>query len=56
MSTCRVTSTAHEQSNIIIEDDEPSLLMTTLETEHEEVLLNEGQNQPGKYTSVDTSI
>ncbi|GJY49669.1 zinc finger, CCHC-type containing protein [Tanacetum coccineum] len=34
------------------EDDEPSLLMTT----HEEVLLNEGQIQPGKYASGDASI
>ncbi|GKG23243.1 zinc finger, CCHC-type containing protein, partial [Tanacetum coccineum] len=36
---CRGTSTTQEQSNLILEDDEPSLLMTT----HEEVLLNEGQ-------------
>nr|GFB52278.1 zinc finger, CCHC-type [Tanacetum cinerariifolium] len=38
------------------EDDEPSLLMTTHETEHEEVLLNEGQIQPGKYASGDASM
>ncbi|GJS39678.1 zinc finger, CCHC-type containing protein [Tanacetum coccineum] len=38
--------------NLILEDDEPSLLMTT----HEEVLLNEGQIQPGKYASGDASI
>ncbi|GJX19286.1 zinc finger, CCHC-type containing protein [Tanacetum coccineum] len=37
------------KSNLILEDDEPSLLMTT----HEEVLLNEGQIQPGKYASGD---
>nr|GEW22933.1 zinc finger, CCHC-type [Tanacetum cinerariifolium] len=49
---CRGTSTTQEQSNLILEDDEPSLLMTT----HEEVLLNEGQIQPGKYTSGDTSM
>ncbi|GJY53377.1 zinc finger, CCHC-type containing protein [Tanacetum coccineum] len=49
---CRVTSTTQEQSNLILEDDEPSLLMTT----HEEVLLNEGQIQPGKYASGDASI
>ncbi|GJZ16821.1 zinc finger, CCHC-type containing protein [Tanacetum coccineum] len=41
---CRETSTTQEQSNLILEYDEPSLLMTT----HEEVLLNEGQIQPGK--------
>ncbi|GKA84176.1 zinc finger, CCHC-type containing protein [Tanacetum coccineum] len=46
------TSTTQEQSNLILEDDEPSLLMTT----HEEVLLNEGQIQPGKYASGDVSI
>ncbi|GJS96809.1 zinc finger, CCHC-type containing protein [Tanacetum coccineum] len=46
-----------EQSNLILEeDDEPSLLMTTHETEHEEVLLNEGQIQPGKYASGDASM
>ncbi|GJX99975.1 zinc finger, CCHC-type containing protein [Tanacetum coccineum] len=49
---CRVTSTTQEQSNLILEDDEPSLLMTT----HEEVLLNEGQIQPGKYASGDASM
>ena len=49
---CRKASTTQEQSNLILEDDEPSLLMTT----HEEVLLNEGQIQPGKYTSGDASI
>nr|GEW08390.1 ribonuclease H-like domain, reverse transcriptase, RNA-dependent DNA polymerase [Tanacetum cinerariifolium] len=49
---CRGTSTTQEQSNLILEDDEPSLLMTT----HEEVLLNEGQIQPGKYTSGDASM
>nr|GEZ17593.1 zinc finger, CCHC-type [Tanacetum cinerariifolium] len=38
--------------NLILEDDEPSLLMTT----HEEVLLNEGQIQPGTYTSGDASM
>nr|GEW63744.1 zinc finger, CCHC-type [Tanacetum cinerariifolium] len=51
------TSTTQEQSNLILEgDDEPSLLMTTHETEHEEVLLNEGQIQPGKYASGDASM
>ncbi|GJU79055.1 zinc finger, CCHC-type containing protein [Tanacetum coccineum] len=49
---CRGTSTTQEQSNLILEDDEPSLLMTT----YEEVLLNEGQIQPGKYASGDVSI
>ncbi|GJW10066.1 zinc finger, CCHC-type containing protein [Tanacetum coccineum] len=44
---CRVTSTTQEQSNLILEDDEPSLLMTT----HEEVLLNEGPINPGKSAS-----
>nr|GFA49761.1 zinc finger, CCHC-type [Tanacetum cinerariifolium] len=53
---CRGTSTTQEQSNLILEDDEPSLLMTTHETEHEEVLLNEGQIQPEKYASADASI
>nr|GEX78562.1 zinc finger, CCHC-type [Tanacetum cinerariifolium] len=48
----RGTSTTQEQSNLILEDDELSLLMTT----HEEVLLNEGQIQPGKYTSGDASM
>nr|GEV48098.1 zinc finger, CCHC-type [Tanacetum cinerariifolium] len=45
-----------EQSNLILEDKEPSLLMATHETEHEEVLLNEGQIQPEKYTTIDASI
>nr|GEZ26990.1 zinc finger, CCHC-type [Tanacetum cinerariifolium] len=49
---CRVTSTTQEQSNLILEDDEPSLLMTT----HEEILLNEDQIQPGKYASGDASM
>nr|GFB17754.1 zinc finger, CCHC-type [Tanacetum cinerariifolium] len=40
------------QFNKCREDDEPSLLMTT----HEEVLLNEGQIQPGKYASGDASM
>nr|GFB89919.1 zinc finger, CCHC-type [Tanacetum cinerariifolium] len=54
---CRGTSTTKEQSNLILEgDDEPSLLMTTHETEHEEVLLNEEQIQPGKYASGDASM
>ncbi|GJT42791.1 zinc finger, CCHC-type containing protein [Tanacetum coccineum] len=53
---CRGTSTTQEQSNLILEDDEPSLLMTTHETEHEEVLLNEGQIQPRKYASGDAII
>ncbi|GJS21486.1 zinc finger, CCHC-type containing protein [Tanacetum coccineum] len=54
---CKGTSTTQEQSNLILEeDDEPSLLMTTHETEHEEVLLNEGQIQPGKYASGDASM
>nr|GEW38347.1 zinc finger, CCHC-type [Tanacetum cinerariifolium] len=38
------------------EDDEPSLLMATHETKHEEVLLNEGQIQPGKYDTADASM
>nr|GEX39448.1 zinc finger, CCHC-type [Tanacetum cinerariifolium] len=45
-----------EQSNLILEDDEPSLLTTTDETEHEEVLLNKGQIQPEKYALADASI
>nr|GEZ45155.1 zinc finger, CCHC-type [Tanacetum cinerariifolium] len=46
-----------EQSNLILEeDDEPSLLMTTHETEHKEVLLNEGKIQPEKYASGDASM
>nr|GEZ93422.1 zinc finger, CCHC-type [Tanacetum cinerariifolium] len=49
---CRVTSTTQEQSNLILEDDEPSLLMTT----HKEILLNEDQIQPGKYASGDASM
>ncbi|GKA67750.1 RuvB-like protein 2 [Tanacetum coccineum] len=52
----RIKEETEEQSNLILEDDEPSLLMTTHETEHEEVLLNEGQIQPGKYASGDASI
>nr|GFA90737.1 zinc finger, CCHC-type [Tanacetum cinerariifolium] len=43
-------------SNRNTKDDEPSLLMTTHETEHEEVLLNEGQIQPEKYASGDASM
>nr|GEW68349.1 zinc finger, CCHC-type [Tanacetum cinerariifolium] len=50
------TSTTQEQSNLILEVDEPSLLMTTHETKHKEVLLNEGQIQPGKYATADASI
>nr|GFA05352.1 zinc finger, CCHC-type [Tanacetum cinerariifolium] len=54
---CRGTSTTQEQSNLILEEDnEPSLLMTTHETEHEEVLLNEGQIQLEKYASGDASM
>nr|GFC19720.1 zinc finger, CCHC-type [Tanacetum cinerariifolium] len=49
---CRATSTTQEQSNLILEDNEPSLLMTT----HEEILLNEGQIQPEKYASGDASM
>nr|GFA84999.1 zinc finger, CCHC-type [Tanacetum cinerariifolium] len=44
-------------SNLILEeDDKPSLLMTTYKTEYEEVLLNEGQIQPGKYALGDASM
>nr|GEU90544.1 zinc finger, CCHC-type [Tanacetum cinerariifolium] len=50
------TSTTQEQSNLILEVDEPSLLMTTHETEHKEVLLNEGQIQLEKYATADASI
>ena len=53
---CRKPSTTQEQSNLILEDEEPSLLMTRHETEHEEVLLNEGQVQPEKYATTDDSI
>ncbi|GKE77207.1 hypothetical protein Tco_1543327 [Tanacetum coccineum] len=49
-------STTQEQSNLILEDEEPSLLMATHETEHKEILLNEGQIQPGKYATTDASI
>ncbi|GJW52222.1 ribonuclease H-like domain, reverse transcriptase, RNA-dependent DNA polymerase [Tanacetum coccineum] len=45
-----------EQSNLILEDDKPSLLITAHETEHEEVLLNEGHIQLGKYATTDASI
>nr|GEY25023.1 ARID DNA-binding domain-containing protein [Tanacetum cinerariifolium] len=48
---CKESSTTQEQSNLILEDDEPSLLMATHKTEHEEVLLNEGQIQPRKYAT-----
>ncbi|GJQ93189.1 ribonuclease H-like domain, reverse transcriptase, RNA-dependent DNA polymerase [Tanacetum coccineum] len=53
---CTQSSTTQEQSNLIQEDEEPSLLMATHETKHEKVLLNEGQIQPGKYTTTDASI
>ena len=53
---CRSKTTAQEQSNLILEDEEPSLLMTVHETKYEEVLLNEGQIQPGKYASKDESV
>nr|GEX09992.1 zinc finger, CCHC-type [Tanacetum cinerariifolium] len=53
---CKEPSTTQEQSNLILEDDEPSLLMATHKTEHEEVLLNEGQIQPKKYATADASI
>nr|GEX92719.1 ribonuclease H-like domain, reverse transcriptase, RNA-dependent DNA polymerase [Tanacetum cinerariifolium] len=49
---CKESSTTHEQSNLILEDDEPSLLMTTHETKHEEVLLNEGFIQQGNSGKV----
>ncbi|PWA64782.1 zinc finger, CCHC-type [Artemisia annua] len=49
---CRNPPTNQEQSNLILEDDGPSLLMTT----HEEVLLNEGQIQPRKYATTDASL
>nr|GEX64228.1 zinc finger, CCHC-type [Tanacetum cinerariifolium] len=45
-----------KSNHILEEDDEPSLLMTTHKTEHEEVLLNEGQIQPRKYASGDASM
>nr|GEX80666.1 ribonuclease H-like domain, reverse transcriptase, RNA-dependent DNA polymerase [Tanacetum cinerariifolium] len=45
-----------EQSSLVLEDDEPSLLMTTHKTEHKQVLLNEGKIQPEKYATADTSI
>ncbi|GJR08976.1 zinc finger, CCHC-type containing protein [Tanacetum coccineum] len=45
-----------EQSNLILKDEEPSLLMATHETEHKEILLNEGQIQPEKYATTDASI
>nr|GEU42901.1 zinc finger, CCHC-type [Tanacetum cinerariifolium] len=51
-----IQSGISEQSNLILEDDEPSLLMTIHETEHEEVLLNEGQIQPEKYAIAYASI
>nr|GEW68307.1 ribonuclease H-like domain, reverse transcriptase, RNA-dependent DNA polymerase [Tanacetum cinerariifolium] len=51
-----IKGATQEQSNLILEDDEPSLLMTTHETEYKEVLLNEGKIQPGKYATTDTSI
>nr|GEY67820.1 zinc finger, CCHC-type [Tanacetum cinerariifolium] len=53
---CKESSTTQEESNLILEDDEPSLLMATHETKHEEVLLNEGQIQPGKYVTADASM
>nr|GFC03483.1 zinc finger, CCHC-type [Tanacetum cinerariifolium] len=53
---CKESSTTQEQSNLILEDHEPSLLMATHETEHEEVLLNEGQIQPEKYATADASM
>ncbi|GJR08666.1 zinc finger, CCHC-type containing protein [Tanacetum coccineum] len=53
---CKGTSTPQEQSNLILEDDEPSLFMTIHKTEHEEVLLNKGQIQPGKYATTYASI
>ncbi|GJU17375.1 zinc finger, CCHC-type containing protein [Tanacetum coccineum] len=53
---CKESSTTQEQSNLILEDEEPSLLMATHETEHKEILLNEGQIQPRKYATTDASI
>ncbi|GJZ41320.1 zinc finger, CCHC-type containing protein [Tanacetum coccineum] len=53
---CKESSTTQEQSNLILEYEEPSLLMATHETEHKEILLNEGQIQPGKYATTDASI
>nr|GEY53200.1 zinc finger, CCHC-type [Tanacetum cinerariifolium] len=53
---CKESSTSQEQSNLILEDNEPSLLMATHEGEHKEVLLNEGQIQPEKYATAEASI
>ncbi|GJS03669.1 zinc finger, CCHC-type containing protein [Tanacetum coccineum] len=53
---CKESSTTQEQSNLILEDEEPSLLMATHETVHKEILLNEEQVQPGKYATTDASI
>ena len=53
---CTQSSTTQEQSNLILEDEEPSLLMAPHETEHEEVLVNEGQIQPINYATIDSSI
>jgi len=39
---CDQLPSTQEQSNLIQEDEEPTLLMATYKTEHEEVLLNEG--------------
>ncbi|GJZ87576.1 ARID DNA-binding domain-containing protein, partial [Tanacetum coccineum] len=39
---CKESSTTQEQSNLILEDEEASLLMATHETEHKEILLNKG--------------
>ncbi|GJW78594.1 zinc finger, CCHC-type containing protein [Tanacetum coccineum] len=53
---CKESSTLRT-SNLIVEGtEEPSLLMATHETKHKEILLNEGQIQPGKYATTDASI
>ena len=53
---CNQQQTTQEQSNLIQEDEEPSLLMAIHKPEHEEVLLIEGQFQPEKYATTDVSI
>ncbi|GJV60668.1 ribonuclease H-like domain, reverse transcriptase, RNA-dependent DNA polymerase [Tanacetum coccineum] len=54
---CKESSTTQKQSNLILEDDEPSLLMTTHETEHEEVFVGMMDKiHPGNIATSDASM
>lgn len=55
---CRQKNKANEQSNLIEEDIEPTLLMDFIEetTEHEEAFLNEKEVQPNNYNTTNQNL